>query len=126
MLTFQCLIFEKRLNRDMAKHHRKEFLRVLSKELQYHTVEYYIQHSCLRHFLTEIFLRRLLLAKESNPERWASELAPMETHTTERQSRPTWAADQVSQLQHISRWTSPVGDRPLPSNQYAKLIRWQC
>ncbi|XP_073955972.1 SET domain-containing protein SmydA-8-like [Choristoneura fumiferana] len=39
---------------------------------------------------------RLLLAKESNPERWASELAPMETHTTERQARPTWTADQVN------------------------------
>ncbi|KAJ8712451.1 hypothetical protein PYW07_005293 [Mythimna separata] len=39
---------------------------------------------------------RVLLAKEKYPDRWQRELEVMETHTEERQLRPTWGADQVN------------------------------
>ncbi|XP_072945140.1 SET domain-containing protein SmydA-8 [Epargyreus clarus] len=44
---------------------------------------------------------RVLLAKEKDPERWQKELEPMETHTEERQKRPTWDADQVNIVDYL-------------------------
>lgn len=39
---------------------------------------------------------RVLLAKEQDPERWEREVEVMEEHTTARQQKVTWGADQVN------------------------------
>ena len=44
---------------------------------------------------------RLLLAKESNPERWESEVKFMETHNEERRQTPLWENNQINVVEYL-------------------------
>jgi hypothetical protein len=46
---------------------------------------------------------RLLLAKESNPERWESEVKFMESHNEKRRQTPIWENNQINVVEYLRR-----------------------
>jgi hypothetical protein len=44
---------------------------------------------------------RLLLAKESNPKRWESEVKFMEAHNEERRETPIWKNNQINVVEYL-------------------------
>lgn len=44
---------------------------------------------------------RLLLAKESNPERWESEVNIMESHNEKRRQTPIWENNQINVVEYL-------------------------
>lgn len=53
---------------------------------------------------------RLLLVKESNPERWESEVKIMQNHNEERRKTPLWENNQINIVEYL-RGACKLADR---------------
>lgn len=71
-----------------------------SARARFQSIEKY-RNSCPQ--LNCIAPLRLLLAKESNPERWESEVKFMESHNEKRRQTPIWENNQINVVEYLRK-----------------------